>query len=146
MDRRTMLMGMGAALAAAGTTGSVHAAHDHHHHHHHAMNKNTALADSATDCVQRGEVCLAHCHELLGDGDKAMAACAKSVNEMLAVCGALGSLAAQNAASLKQMAAVAADVCKRCEDECKKHSKHVECKDCGEACALCRKECLKLAA
>lgn len=148
MDRRTLLMGMGAALAAS-ASGLAHAEHteDHEHHHHHMSNRNDALIDSASHCVTRGEICLDHCHDLLAEGDKAMAACARSVNEMLAICGALQNVAAQDAPSLKKMAAIAADTCQRCEDECKKHaSKHPECKDCGEACAACRKECLKIAA
>lgn len=147
MDRRTMLMGMGATLAAAGVAHADAHDHKHDHHHHHAGFKNDALTDAAAHCLSRGEICLDHCHDLLEQGDRTMAPCARSVNEMLAICTALHRVAAQNAASLKQMAAIAADVCKRCEDECRKHAnKHPECKDCADACVSCGKECKKVAA
>jgi Cys-rich four helix bundle protein (predicted Tat secretion target) len=106
---------------------------------------NKALVAAASDCVSKGEICLSHCLELLGTGDKSMAACSKSVNEMLAVCGALLSLAAQGAPSLSKLASVALDVCKRCETECRKHV-HSQCKDCAAACAACAAECKKIAA
>jgi Cys-rich four helix bundle protein (predicted Tat secretion target) len=146
-----MLKGMGAALAAAGTATTAHAAHDHAAHdqenHHHDGNKNDALTDATSHCISRGEICLDHCHDNLEAGEKAMAACARSVNEMLAVCTALLRVSTQNAPSLKQMAAVAAEVCKRCEDECNKHAKkHAERKDCAEICVACGKECKKIAA
>lgn len=106
---------------------------------------NKALVTTASDCVSKGEVCLSHCHQLLATGDKSMGACAKSVNEMLAVCGALLSLAAQGAPSLSKLAGVAFDVCKRCEAECRKHA-HPPCTDCATACAACAAECKKIAA
>ena len=106
---------------------------------------NKPLVVSASDCVSKGEVCLTHCVEMLSTGDKSMAGCARSVNELLAVCGALLSLAAQGAPSLSKLAGVALDVCKRCEAECRKHA-HTPCKDCAAACAACATECKKIAA
>ena len=75
-----------------------------------------------------------------------MAACAKSASQVEAVCGALQKLAAAEAKNLPQMAKLAMDVCKDCEEECKKTEKHPECKACMEACAACYKECKKIAA
>ncbi len=74
-----------------------------------------------------------------------MAACARTVSQAIAVCTALRSMASQNATKLAQMAKLAMDVCKECEDECRKHEKvHQECKDCAQACADCYGECKKL--
>lgn len=150
MNRRELLLG-GMALAGAAMVGNAQAAEHEHdmsmHEHHHGASANGDLAKSASDCIQKGEVCLSHCLMLLGDGDKDMAACAKSVNQMLALCGALQQLANQNSKLLSKMAALALEACDQCAEACKKHAeKHEECKACGESCAACAKECKKLAA
>ncbi|MBK9160460.1 MAG: four-helix bundle copper-binding protein [Nitrosomonadales bacterium] len=145
MNRRELLLG-GMALAGAAVVGRAQAA-GHAHEHHHGAPANASLAAATSDCVQKGEVCLSHCLELLGKGDRDMAACAQSVNQMLAVCGALQQLANQNSKQTARLAAIAMDVCKQCEEECKKHAdKHEQCKACGESCAACYKECKKVAA
>jgi Cys-rich four helix bundle protein (predicted Tat secretion target) len=149
MERREVLKTVGAALAA--TIASSALAEEHEHHHDHAAmamtNPYSSLIASTGDCLKTGEACLAHCLVLLGEGDKEMAACAQSVNGLLAVCGALGRLAGQNSKHTAALAKVAADVCADCEKECRKHEKkHAECKACADACASCLKECKKLSA
>ena len=147
MDRRTVLTGIGAIAAAA--VSSAHAADkmDHEHHHHHGPAKYQALLDATSACVNAGELCLAHCIMLLGEGDKSMATCARNVNQMLAMCRATQSLAAQDAEVLKAVAKVCAEACSSCEKACKEHAdKHQECKNCMESCAACAKECKKVAA
>jgi CO dehydrogenase/acetyl-CoA synthase alpha subunit len=57
---------------------------------------------------------------MLATGDKTMGACAKSASEMVAVCGAMLSRAAQGTPSLSKFAAVCLDVCRRCEAECRR--------------------------
>lgn len=144
MNRRELLAAAGvfAATASALAADKPMAGGHEHHHHHPTGNANQALIESATHCGMAGEICLDHCHDLLGEGDKGMAECAKSVNQLLAVCGALRSVAAQNGTALKAMAKVALDVCRECEDECRKHEdKHKQCKDCADACADCAKAC-----
>lgn len=149
MNRRELLLG-GMALAGAAVVGRAQAAEHNHdmmqHEHHHAAPANAALAAAASDCLQKGQVCISHCLVLLGQGDKEMASCAQSVNQMMALCGALQQLANQNSKQLPKLASLAMDACKQCEDECKKHAdKHPECKVCGESCAACYKECKKIA-
>ncbi|MDZ4200881.1 MAG: four-helix bundle copper-binding protein [Gallionella sp.] len=144
MNRRELLIG-GLALAGAALTGRVQAASLHEHAHHHDASPYAALAAAAADCVGKGEICLNHCLELLAQGDKEMAACAQSVNQMLAVCTALRQLSNQNSSYTAKFAAIAADVCKRCEDECLKHAKkHIQCKACAESCSACHLECQKV--
>ncbi len=150
MNRRELLLG-GMALAGAALVGNAQAEEHKHdmsmHEHHHAAPGNAALAASASDCIQKGQVCLSHCLILLGEGDKDMAGCAQSVNQMLALCGALQQLANQNSNRLAKLPSIATDACNQCEEACKKHAeKHPECKACGESCAACAKECKKLAA
>jgi len=107
---------------------------------------NKPLVATASDCLGKGQICLSHCLDMLASGDKSMAACSKTANEMLAVCGAMLSLAAQGAPSIPKFAAVCLDVCRRCEAECRKHIQHTPCKDCAAACAACQVECKKVAA
>jgi Cys-rich four helix bundle protein (predicted Tat secretion target) len=148
MERRDVLKTVGAAMAAAIASTAHAAEHDHHDHDHGpATNPYSSLIASSGECLKTGEACLAHCLVLLGEGDKEMAACAQSVNGLLAVCGTLGRLAGQNSKHTAAMAKVAADVCAECEKECRKHEKkHAECKACADACATCLKECKKLSA
>jgi Cys-rich four helix bundle protein (predicted Tat secretion target) len=148
MERRELFQGLGLA-ALTGLAGKALAqasapeADPHaHHHHHHAASGPSALTTAAADCLSKGEACLAHCLVLLGQGDKQMAGCAQSVNQMLAICNALHKLSAQNASQLKAMARLAASVCDECEKECRKHAdKHAECKACADGCVECSKQC-----
>jgi Cys-rich four helix bundle protein (predicted Tat secretion target) len=154
MNRRELLLGA-VAMAAAATAGKALAAeHDHDHMnmdhmnmaHDHKSSRNDKLIAAASDCALKANVCLDHCIDLLGQGDKDMAACAKSASQVMAVCTALQQLAASESKRLPQLAKVAMDICKDCQDECKKTEKHPECKACGDACAVCYEECKKIAA
>jgi Cys-rich four helix bundle protein (predicted Tat secretion target) len=137
MNRRQVLTRVG-FLAAAATTVEQSRSQGS------AGVVNKALLSAHSECVSKGEVCLSHCLELLATGDKSMGPCAKVVNEMLAVCGAVRDLAAQGAPALSKLAGVCLDVCKRCEAECRKHA-HSQCQDCAAACAACQVECKKIA-
>ncbi len=146
MDRRELLQSAAAiTFAAVATTAS--SAEDHSQHHGHGgSSKYQSLISATSDCVAKGQTCLAHCLVLLGSGDKGMADCAKSVNQMLALCAALQNLAAQNSTLTPALAKITLDACNECEKNCKKHAdKHAECKACMEACVECSKQC-KLAA
>lgn len=150
MNRRELLLGA-AAMAAAATTGRAFAEehvhkHDHDHSHGAASKRNNALIKTSQDCVATGQICVHHCLELMGEGDKSMAACAKSVSDLVAACSTLQHLAAAESKHTVEMAKVVMKMCKECEEECKKPevAKHDECKACGEACAACYKECKKI--
>lgn len=146
MQRRELLMTAGAAALTALAT-PANAAEDHSRHQHGAKGKFAPLGEAAADCVLKGQTCLSHCLLVLGDGDKELAACARSVNQMLSVCTALQGLAQQNSKYTAGFAKAAIDVCKDCEDECRKHEKkHAECKACAESCAACLKQCKALSA
>jgi Cys-rich four helix bundle protein (predicted Tat secretion target) len=138
MNRRQVLGGVGFLAAAATTVEQAQSQSS-------AGVANKALVATASECRSKGELCLSHCLDMLATGDKSMGACSKTANEMVAVCGAMIALAAQGAPSLAKFAAVCADVCRRCEAECRKHT-HQPCKDCATACAACAAECKKIAA
>ncbi|MCB1907073.1 MAG: Csp1 family four helix bundle copper storage protein [Rhodocyclaceae bacterium] len=92
----------------------------HEHHHPAGSLARDSLVDAAGACVARAEACLAHCLVLMGDGDTAIAACARSVNETITACTALQKLAAQNSSHAPKMAVLTEEICRACEDECRK--------------------------
>lgn len=145
MDRREALATLAAAgLAAIASTPAGAAEHEHHHH---TGPQYQGLVDTAQSCLATGEACLAHCLDLLGQGDKEMASCAKSVNQMLAMVETLRKLAITESRLLPRYAALCAEMCEDCEKECRKHeNKHAECKACANSCAACLKECKATAA
>jgi Cys-rich four helix bundle protein (predicted Tat secretion target) len=149
MNRRELL-GVVAVSGLVGTTAAQAAdppAMGHEHHDHAAMSKYGDLVADTTRCINTGEACTAHCLDLLGQGDKDLAACAKTVRDTVASCTALRQLAAANSPHVGKLAAVVGDICKDCETECRKHeAKHRVCHDCAEACARCATECQKAAA
>jgi Cys-rich four helix bundle protein (predicted Tat secretion target) len=146
MNRRDILKTTG-AIALAALASEALAKEEHHHDHaasgHEGMkNPNLKLISTASDCIVKGGLCIDHCLMLLADGEKEMAACARSVHQVLALCGALQQMASYQSPQLKALAKVAMEGCKECEDECRKHEKkHAVCHDCAEACAACYKEC-----
>lgn len=143
MDRRSLIQTAAtSALAALATTAVAQDKGAHAHHHHHGGGMNDGLVASSVACLSTGQACLAHCLVLLGQGEKEMAECAQSVNQLLAICDALHKVAIQQGSMLKDLARVAAKTCDECEKACRKHaSKHAECKACADACADCVKQC-----
>ena len=155
MNRRQFISSTAAAatLAAVATAAQAHDHHDHAAHGSHAMpaaaaNKTyEAVRAAAGHCVAAGQVCLNHCITLLSTGDTSMKDCAVAVNQMLALCGAVQNLAAQNSRLTPSLAKVCVEACKQCAEACKAHvAHHAECKACYESCLNCIKECQKIAA
>ncbi len=149
MNRRELL---GAAVAGASLVAAASEAfaqdHDHEHMDHGAhMLPHAKLSEAARHCVAAGDACLSHCLALFTAGDTSVAACAKSVYQMSAMCQALARLASAGSPHLPAFAKVCREVCLDCEKECRKHEKeHAECKACAESCAACAEECKKVMA
>jgi Cys-rich four helix bundle protein (predicted Tat secretion target) len=141
MDRREAITTVG-AIALAGLSNTAMAEDQAHDHHHMQDSPYRPLVEATADCVAKGQACLSHCFNMLGLGLREMAACAKSVNQMLALCGALESLANQQSKHVVAMSALTMDACQACETECRKHEKvHAVCKACADSCANCIKQC-----
>jgi len=144
MNRREILSAAGTFAAAAFVAPAMAAEHDHHDHGA-MMAPNAAVITAALDCIRTGNACIAHCFELFAAGDTSVAACAKSVDQMLSVCATLQKLASAGSTRLPEMAKLAMAVCLDCEKECRKHAdKHASCKACADSCAACAEECRKL--
>jgi len=145
-ERRSMLKSAGllgaGALAATALGGTAIAADMEDHHHHAATSaKNSALAKSLHDCVATAEACIDHCLDMFKAGDTSLADCAISVQETMAFCAAHAKLASYNSKYLKVMSELGIRVCEDCRQQCLKHDKHVQCKECADACAECIKAC-----
>ncbi len=103
-------------------------------------------AQAALRCAVVGETCLEHCIRSLSSGSTMMAECAKTVQQMIALCRAVASLAAMGSPHVKEVARICARACADCRAACEKHAgHHVECKDCADSCAACEAACLALA-
>ncbi len=149
--QRRQLIGVAAALAVTAGHALAQAgakpATGGHHRHHGGNAKAELLVDALSECINKGETCLAHCLVLLGEGERTVAACARSVSETIALCDSLRKLAAQGSPRATAVARIARAACLDCEKECRKHeNRHAECRDCAKACAACARECEAFAA
>jgi Cys-rich four helix bundle protein (predicted Tat secretion target) len=134
MNRRHFLVGAAAVASLAASGAAVGAAGPVHDHASHAPQRPALLA-AVNDCVAKGQSCIAHCLVTFKEGDISLADCAAKVHEMDAVCKAFSYLLAANSTYLLDYASICTEVCQDCEDECRKHDQHIECKACADACA-----------
>ena len=146
ISRRELLAGAGALGAALASGVSLAGDAPGHRHEDHAP-KYPGVLGAVHDCVSKGQQCVAHCLVAFQEGDTTLADCARKVNEMLPICRAFSYQLAGNSPYVKPLSAVCRQVCKDCEEECRKHADaHVECKECGDACAHLVSEIDRLAA
>lgn len=134
ISRRELLIGAGALASGLVSAGAFAGDHKGHRHEDHAP-KHPDLLTAVSDCLTKGQLCIAHCLVSFKEGDTTLAECANKVNEMYAICDAFAYLLAANSTYVKDYARICIAACDDCEKECRKHDKdHVECKDCGDAC------------
>ena len=145
MDRRHFIRNAVALGVVAGTAGIASAAKEVETHD--VTGKYANIQKTALECVSAGAVCIDHCLEGFAAGDTSLAACARTVQEMLPICETGAKLAAYESKFMPQYVAVCIEICAACEKECRKHEHHhVQCKNCADACAACIAECKKIAA
>ena len=137
LDRRNLILGMGAAAVAFAPLASAmegdgqhHAKHDHSKH----SPQQPDVLDAVNGCIDKGQRCITHCLQLFREGNVSVADCAAKVHEMQAICEAFSYLLAANSTHIKTAAALCDGVCDECADECRKHDQHIECRECAEAC------------
>jgi Cys-rich four helix bundle protein (predicted Tat secretion target) len=136
MNRRELLGASVATLGGAALLASTRATAAA------ARGSNADLVDTTSHCLKVGLECAAHCDEMLGMGNKDMAACRASVTDMLAACEALQRLAARGSKHTKAFAKNCAAICADCAKACEPHAKTMDvCKTCMDACKECEKAC-----
>lgn len=135
LSRRALFVGAGAVAAALVTPAGLAADAPGHRHEDHAPKSQNVL-DAVNECVVKGQQCTAHCLVAFQEGDTSLADCARKVNEMVPICKALSYQLASNSPYVKALSEVCRQACADCEEACREHEeKHVECKECAEACA-----------
>jgi len=134
ISRRTLLSSAG-AIGATLAGGLTYAADGPGHEHaNHAPGHPGAL-DAANQCSEMARRCLAHCLVSFEEGDTTLAACARSVHNMISLCDAFSAQVTSNSKYIEGVAKVCRASCVDCEKECRKHEDdHVECKQCADAC------------
>lgn len=104
-----------------------------------------AVIDATAQCQAAGRVCLARCTDHLATGTPMMADCQRAVMNMLAVSGAMATVAGYrnaDAKNIKSLATTCAAYCRACAKACEPHAaQHEECKACMDACNSCAKAC-----
>jgi len=133
ISRRDILLSLGATAATLAVSGNAIAAMPGHDHSKHSAQL-PAVLDAVNTCTDKGTRCISHCLVAWNEGDLELAACAKKVNEMNAICDGFSKLLATNSNHVKDYAKICKSVCKECAKECRKHDKHVECRECAKAC------------
>lgn len=137
MDRRSFLTTSAVTLTAATL---ANAADDKK-----AAPPSSDVTAAVERCLTTAYACRELCIATLQKGDTMMAACMRTVSDMIPLCEATAQLAASKSKHLKKVAAACIDACADCEAECKKHAAmHAECKACAETCASCIAACKKI--
>ena len=141
-SRRDLLKGLGMATAVVGAGLSMNANavmvdHSKMNHQIPIDVKLEELIDTFLECIKMGEICNQHCMHMFQMGDTTLANCSIAVQELIAANTAVLRFAANNSEHLKTFVEATIKVCESCEAECKKHDKHIQCKDCAEACRDC---------
>src|SRR5688572_13958216 len=122
MDRRTFLATSGIALTASTL---AHAADDKKSA---PPAANNDVANAVQRCLTTAYACRELCVATLQKGDTMMAACMRTVSDMIPLCEAVAQLSASKSKHLKKAVAACIDACTDCEAECKKHAgMHAEC-------------------
>lgn len=148
MNRRDWIGAMVSAGALAAGASAAHAQTSSHDIHRvsEASPVYGELVTAASHCVATGNACLSHCLNMLAQGDRELAACARTVRDMLAACAALQELAAAESPHLKAFAQLVSQVCADCEAECHKHEQHTVCRNCEQSCHDCKAACDRVSA
>jgi len=150
MERRQLLAwmgGMGVAGTAVAEVGpnatDLHIAQATAAPHDHAAmmaamaapRTNDALIPAYQACIQAAQVCIAHCQQLLAQGDKSLGACLRTALDTETACGAVLRLAGLNSRFTAAFAKQSVPVMQACVEACKEHvDHHAECKACHDAC------------
>ncbi|HFE45648.1 MAG TPA: hypothetical protein ENJ18_09165 [Nannocystis exedens] len=100
-----------------------------------------ALLRAVQSCIESGQLCQARCLVRLGEGEKAMAACTRTVTEMIALSQALAGIAAGSPPSLRALAGISRDVCQRCQRACLVYAEEEpSCRECAASCGAALRE------
>ncbi|MDX8412829.1 MAG: four-helix bundle copper-binding protein [Mariprofundales bacterium] len=146
--RRALIKGAGsvgagalAGMALGGNAFAAGAMHNKGMQAHH-QRKHAKMTDAINHCVLAGNDCIAHCLDLIKNGDNTIIDCLRSTEQMRAFCQAHAYLSAADSPHLNDICRLAIKICGDCSKACDKHAeKHAICKACRDACDACVKAC-----
>ena len=92
------------------------------------------LADAARRCVITAQACIDHFANDLGLDASDSHQCAGLDKAVIAICGAVASLASIESSYVASIAVTAMEICEACEQQCNARKDHQSCVDCAKAC------------
>lgn len=101
----------------------------------------TDLAVAARQCVITAEACVDYFTNDLGLVAQDLERCVELDYAVIAVCGAVASLASVASSYLAGIAVTAMEICGACEKECNARKDNQLCVDCAKACRSYIDEC-----
>ncbi|WP_041055899.1 four-helix bundle copper-binding protein [Jeotgalibacillus campisalis] len=96
------------------------------------------------DCAAACNHCFVAC---LNEEDvNMMSGCIRLDRECADVCAFMEQAISRNSPFISQMAALCAEICEACGNECSTHADHHDhCRRCAEACFKCAEACKRIA-
>jgi len=101
------------------------------------------LIEALHECMEACNHCYDAC--LKEEDVKMMVDCIRLDRECADICAYLEQAIIRNSPFVSQLAAVCAEICEGCGNECKKHDHHEHCQRCAEACFKCAEACKSVA-
>lgn len=98
-------MRLGATAASLAVSSNAMATMPGHDHSKHSAQQPSVI-DTVNNCTDISIRCISHCLVAWNEGDLELAACAKKVNEMNAICDGFSKLLAANSKHVKDYAKI----------------------------------------
>jgi len=100
--------------------------------------------DACLECSKVCDMCVAAC---LSEKDiDILRRCIRTTIDCAEICMAAARMMARDSENQAEMCLVSAEICKKCEQECRKHAGMLDhCAVCADACARCAEVCRALA-
>ena len=70
-----------------------------------------------------------------------MAACIKLDMDCAQICEITAAFISRGSDHAEHLKKECAEICRKCAEECGKHSHHEHCRECAEACRKCAEAC-----
>ncbi|MEO6304333.1 MAG: four-helix bundle copper-binding protein [Bacteroidia bacterium] len=105
-------------------------------------NNNSHLINVLAECASACNNCSTACLEEK-DVQK-MKECIRLDMDCAQICSVTAAFVSRNSDHAKHLLKECAEICRKCADECGKHSDMDHCKTCAEACRVCANECDKV--
>ncbi len=105
-------------------------------------NQNSQLISVLAECADACNNCSTACLE---EKDiQKMAACIKLDMDCAQFCAVTAAFISRGSDHAKHLLKECAEICRKCAEECGKHSDMDHCKVCAEACRKCAEACGKM--